>query len=76
MNLADILYLIVKTEYAAFPGSNLVVCQLTLKNGYHVSGESSSEANADVAKSIARSNAIDKIWALEAYAAANKAVGI
>ena len=57
--------------YHVFPGSNLTVCCLTLRNGFTVTGESAcvSPANfdAELGRKIARGHARDKIWALEGY---------
>lgn len=62
---------IVGEAYHVFPGTTLTVCALTLRNGFHVTGESAaaSPANFDqeIGRKIARSNARDKIWALEGY---------
>jgi hypothetical protein len=62
---------IVGEAYHVFPGTTLTVCALTLKNGFHVVGESAaaSPANfdADLGIKIARDNARGKIWALEGY---------
>lgn len=59
-------------DYHVFPGTTLTVCCLKLRNGFTVTGESAaaSPENFDVelGKKIARSNARDKIWALEGYA--------
>ena len=58
-------------DYHVFAGSQLTVCCLTLANGFTVTGESAcaSPANFDAAigRDIARSNARQKIWALEGY---------
>lgn len=63
---------IVGEDYYVFPGTTLTVCCLKLRNGFTVTGESAaaSPANFDVdlGRKIARSNARDKIWALEGYA--------
>jgi hypothetical protein len=62
--------------YYVFPGTTLTVCALTLKNGFHVTGESAaaSPENFDAAlgQKIARENARNKIWAFEGYALRNK----
>jgi hypothetical protein len=59
-------------DYHVFPGTTMTVCCLRLKNGFAVIGESAaaSPENFDVelGKTIARSNARNKIWALEGYA--------
>ena len=53
---------IIGEEYHVFPRTTRVVCCLYLRNGSDVTGEHSSEP------ALARSNARDKIWALEKYA--------
>jgi len=62
---------IVDEAYHVFPGTSLTVCALTLKNGYHVVGESApaSPDNFDEAlgRKIARDHARNKIWGLEGY---------
>ena len=63
---------IVGEDYHVFPGTTLTVCCLKLRNGFTVTGESASASptnfDVDIGKKIARSNARDKIWALEGYA--------
>ena len=60
-----------KADYYVFPGTTVTVCCLTLKNGFTVVGESAcaSPANFDteIGRTIAHSNARDKVWALEGY---------
>ena len=62
---------IVKEEYHVFPGSQLTVCCLTLKNGFTVSGESACASpenfNAELGEEISYKNAKNEIWALEGY---------
>jgi hypothetical protein len=57
--------------YYVFPGTTLTVCCLTLQNGFTVTGESAaaSPSNFDeaIGRKIARTNAREKIWALEGY---------
>jgi hypothetical protein len=57
--------------YYVFPGTNLTVCALTLRNGFQVVGESacasSENFNADIGRKIARENARNKVWAFEGY---------
>lgn len=71
---------IVSEQYYVFPGTTLTICALTLKNGFHVTGESAAASpenfDAEIGKKIARSNARDKIWMLEGYALRNKLAGI
>ena len=63
---------IVKEEFHVFPGSQLTVCVLTLKNGFTVTGESAcadpAMFNAEIGQKIARENAEQKIWPLMGYA--------
>lgn len=70
---------IVSETYHVFPGTTMTVCLLTLRNGYHVTGESAaaSPENFDeaIGKRIARDNARNKIWALEGYALKNALSG-
>lgn len=62
---------ITSEAYHVFPGTTLTVCALTLRNGFHVVGESAaaSPANFDeaIGRKIARDNARQKIWSLEGY---------
>jgi hypothetical protein len=57
--------------YHRVPGTALTICVLTLKNGFHVLGESASASienfDADIGKRLARENARNKIWQLEGY---------
>ena len=59
------------TDFHVFPGTQLTVCCLTLRNGYTVVGESAcaspSNFDAEIGRRIARENAKQKIWALEGY---------
>ncbi|MCC2099162.1 MAG: hypothetical protein KDJ29_19895 [Hyphomicrobiales bacterium] len=68
---ADIDAAIVAEDFHLFPGSQLTVCCLTLRNGYTVTGESAcaSPANFDagIGRDGARARAREKIWALEGY---------
>ena len=62
---------IVYEQYHRFDNTTVTVCLLGLRNGFSVIGESAavSLANFDeeIGKKIARSNAREKIWALEGY---------
>ena len=63
---------IVKEEYHVFPGSQLTVCVLTLRNGFTITGESAcadpAMFNEEIGQKIARENAERKIWPLMGYA--------
>jgi hypothetical protein len=71
LNPAHIDAQIVGEAYHVFPGTTLTVCALTLRNGFHVVGESAAASpenfDADLGKKISRDNARNKIWALEGY---------
>ncbi len=67
---------IVGEAYHVFPGTTLTICALTLRNGFHVVGESAAASSenfdAEIGRKIARDNARSKIWALEGYALRTK----
>jgi len=71
LNPAHIDAQIVGEAYHVFPGTTLTVCALTLRNGFHVVGESAAASpenfDAELGRKIARDNARNKIWALEGY---------
>ncbi len=68
---ADIDATIVGEAYHRFEGATLIVCALTLRNGFTVTGESAaaSPENFDraIGERISRENARNKIWVLEGY---------
>ena len=57
--------------YTIMPSSKVMVCELTLENGFTVRGEGSSVSkanfNEEIGKQISYENARDKIWQLEGY---------
>lgn len=67
---------IVSEQYHIFSGTTMTVCALTLQNGYIVTGESAAASpenfDQDIGRKIARTNARNKIWALEGYLLRNK----
>ena len=73
---ADIDACIREINFYRFPETTLTVCALTLRNGFHVVGESASASpenfDADIGKNIAFDNARSKIWQLEGYALRSK----
>lgn len=64
----DVNDFISKRVFYRFPDTTLTICCLYLKNGYTVTGESAcistENYNEELGKSIAETNAIDKIWEL------------
>lgn len=59
------------TTYTNLPSGKCVICEITLKNGYTVRGESACVSpknfNQEIGNDIAFKNARDKIWQLEGY---------
>ncbi|RJP45496.1 hypothetical protein C4587_00955 [Candidatus Parcubacteria bacterium] len=70
---------IMSEAYYVFPGTTLTICALTLRNGFHVTGQSAAASpenfDADIGRKIAKDNARNKIWALEGYALRNAICG-
>ena len=57
--------------YTVLPSGRVTICEMALKNGFVVLGESSCVSkenfNAELGQKIARENARNKIWELEGY---------
>lgn len=62
---------IVNETYTVLPSGKVMVCELTLKNGFTVRGEactvSKENFNEEIGRDISFRNARDKIWELEGY---------
>jgi len=62
---------IIDETFTVLPSGKCMVCELTLRNGFTVRGESAtvSRENFDpeIGKEISRKNAREKIWGLEGY---------
>lgn len=71
LSLADIQSVVVAESYHRVPGTTFMVCFLTLRNGFIVTGESAcADPNAFdqvTGEKYARENAVEKIWTLEGY---------
>jgi len=67
----DIDAVIVGESYTVLPSGKAMVCEITLRNGFTVRGESACVSNEnfnfDIGAGIAHKNARDKIWELEGY---------
>lgn len=67
----DVIKAISKEQYHTFPDTHMVVCCMTLKNGYHVIGESYCVDpdlwDERISQHIAREDALNKVWTLEEY---------
>jgi len=68
---SDIDAVIVGETFTVLPSGKVMVCELTLRNGFTVRGEAAtvSKANFDheIGQKISRENARDKVWELEGY---------
>lgn len=67
----DIDNTIVNKTFTVLPSGKCTVCELTLKNGFTVRGESSCVSienfDEEIGNSISFENAREKIWVLEGY---------
>lgn len=63
--------IIVEETYTILPSGKVTVCELTLKNGFTVRGESATVSkanfNVEIGQRLSRGNARNKIWELEGY---------
>ncbi|HEV2501610.1 MAG TPA: Gp49 family protein [Mesorhizobium sp.] len=68
---ADIDAVIVGETFTILPSGKVMVCELTLRNGFTVRGEaatvSKANFNEEIGRTISRENARNKIWELEGY---------
>lgn len=68
---AQIDALIVSETFTVLPSGKVMVCELTLRNGFTVRGEaavvSKASFNQEIGRRVSRTNARDKIWELEGY---------
>jgi hypothetical protein len=62
---------VASATYTVLPSGRATICEMTLRNGYVVLGESLCVSienfDAEIGQKIAYQNARDKIWALEGY---------
>ncbi len=67
----DIDAVIVGETYTILPSGKVMVCELTLRNGFTVRGESATVSkanfNEEIGQRLSRGNARNKIWELEGY---------
>lgn len=63
--------LIVKETFTRLPSQKVLICELTLKNGFTVRGESSivspENFRQEIGEQVSRDRAIAQIWPLEGY---------
>lgn len=62
---------IVGETFTVLPSGKVMVCELTLKNGFTVRGEaavvSKENFNEEVGQKVSRENARKKVWEVEGY---------
>lgn len=62
---------IVEETFTVLPSGKVMVCELTLKNGFTVRGEAATVSkenfNHEIGQKISRENARNKVWELEGY---------
>lgn len=62
---------IVGESYTTLPSGKVMVCELTLVNGFTVRGEaavvSRANFNYEIGQRVSRENAVNRIWELEGY---------
>ncbi len=68
---ADIDAAIVGETFTTLPSGKVMVCELTLRNGFTVRGEAATVSkenfNEEIGQRISRENARNKVWELEGY---------
>ena len=67
----DIDAVIVDYTFTTLPSGKVMVCEITLVNGFTVRGEAATVSkenfNEEIGKTISLKNAREKIWELEGY---------
>lgn len=68
---ASIDAVIVDETFTTLPSGKVMVCELTLRNGFTVRGEAATVSKAnfdeDIGQRISRENARSKVWEMEGY---------
>lgn len=71
---------IVNEAYIHLPGTTTMICYLTLRNGYVVTGKSAAASpenfNEEIGRKVAYDNAKREIWPLEGYLLKTRLSGI
>lgn len=71
ITIEDINSKIVDSKFTVLEDGRTTICNLYLKNGFTVRGESAcvvaKNFNKEVGEKIAYDNAVDKLWQLEGY---------
>jgi hypothetical protein len=67
----DIDAAIISATFTTLPSGKVMVCELTLRNGFTVRGEAATVSkenfNEEIGQKISHQNARDKVWELEGY---------
>lgn len=67
---------IAKVDYMVLPDSTVTLCNITMKNGFSVRGESACvdprNFNIEIGKGLAHKDAFSKLWPLEGYLLAER----
>lgn len=67
---------IAKVDYIVLPDSTVTLCNITMKNGFSVRGESACvdprNFNVEIGKGLAYKQAFDRLWPLEGYLLAER----
>lgn len=62
---------VIEESFTVLPSGKVMVCELTLKNGFTVRGEASTVSkenfNEEIGRKISYENARKEIWQLEGY---------
>lgn len=68
---ADIDNAIMHATYTEMPSGKCMICEITLRNGFTVRGESACVSrenfNREIGKEVSYNNARNKVWELEGY---------
>jgi len=72
VTMQDVFDSVKKVTFTLLPDERTTICQLTLTNGYTVTGQSSvvdtAEFNKAMGEKIAYEDALGKVWPLLGYA--------
>lgn len=67
----DIDDAIVSESFTILPSGKVMVCELTLRNGFTVRGDAATVSienfDEDIGRKVSRENARSKVWELEGY---------
>ena len=71
ITINDVNKCIIDETYTVLPSGRTMICELTLRNGFTVRGESSCVSienfNYELGQKISKDDARNKVWMLEAY---------